>query len=81
MRVHYQPASPRPGHTRVETFPVRLADDSWHRLAVIVSGDQIEVIIYKPVAKSQSKVHAKKQKGKGKLGIGLWAVSKILSPK
>lgn len=28
---------------RVETFPLRLADDSWHRLAVIVSGDQIEV--------------------------------------
>ena len=30
---------------RVETFPLRLADDSWHRLAVIVSGDQIEVIM------------------------------------
>ena len=27
----------------VETFPLRLADDSWHRLAVMVSGDQIEV--------------------------------------
>ena len=27
----------------VETFPLRLADDSWHRLAVVVSGDQIEV--------------------------------------
>ena len=45
VRVHYQPASPRPGHTRVETFPVRLADDSWHRLAVSVSGDQIEVLL------------------------------------
>ena len=29
----------------VETFPLRLADDSWHRLAVVVSGDQIEVSI------------------------------------
>ena len=29
----------------VETFPLRLADDSWHRLAVVVSGDQIEVRI------------------------------------
>ena len=45
MRVHYQPASPSPGPTRVETFPVRLADDSWHRLAVSVSGDQIEVLL------------------------------------
>ena len=27
----------------VETFPLRLADDSWHRLAVVVSGNQIEV--------------------------------------
>ena len=33
----------RAGAARVETFPLRLADDSWHRLAVIVSGDQIEV--------------------------------------
>ena len=31
-------------NVRVETFPLRLADDSWHKLAVIVSGDQIEVI-------------------------------------
>ena len=36
------PAS-SPGQLRVETFPLRLADDSWHRLAVTVSGDQIEV--------------------------------------
>ena len=45
VRVHYQPASSSPGPTRVETFPVRLADDSWHRLAVSVSGDQIEVLL------------------------------------
>ena len=42
LRVHYRPAS-SPGQLRVETFPLRLADDSWHRLAVTVSGDQIEV--------------------------------------
>ena len=30
---------------RVETFAVRLADDSWHRLAVIVSGDMVEVML------------------------------------
>ena len=47
VRVHYQPAttSPSPANTRVETFPLRLADDSWHRLAVSVSGDQIEVLL------------------------------------
>ena len=45
MRVHYQPAIPGPANTRVETFPLRLADDSWHRLAVSVSGDQIEVLL------------------------------------
>ena len=42
LRLHYRPAS-SPGQLRVETFPLRLADDSWHRLAVTVSGDQIEV--------------------------------------
>ena len=34
-----------PQQVLVETFPLRLADDSWHRLAVVVSGDQIEVSI------------------------------------
>ena len=52
LRVHYSPVAtswtpgmpgPPDQDVRVETFPLRLADDSWHRLAVIVSGDQIEV--------------------------------------
>ena len=30
---------------QVESFPVRLADDSWHRLGVVVSGDQIDVLL------------------------------------
>ena len=50
--MHYSPVAtswtpgmpgPPDQDVRVETFPLRLADDSWHRLAVIVSGDQIEV--------------------------------------
>jgi len=54
LRVHYSPiaTSWTPGQpgppdqdVRVESFPLRLADDSWHRLAVIVSGDQIEVLL------------------------------------
>ena len=52
LRLHYSEEARDPrGHdakgvsnVRVETFPLRLADDSWHKLAVIVSGDQIEVI-------------------------------------
>ena len=42
LRLHYSPARSDLG-LRVETFPLRLADDSWHRLAVTVSGDQLEV--------------------------------------
>ena len=52
LRVHYSPVAttwtpgmpgPPDQDVRVESFPLHLADDSWHRLAVIVSGDQIEV--------------------------------------
>ena len=42
LRLHYSPARSELG-PRVETFPLRLADDSWHRLAVTVSGAQLEV--------------------------------------
>ena len=54
LRVHYSPVAtswtpgmpgPPDQDVRVESFPLRLADDSWHRLAVIVSGDQIEVSV------------------------------------
>ena len=49
LRIHYSPISRKMSGTssgvRVETFPLRLADDSWHRLGVIVSGDQIEVLL------------------------------------
>jgi len=54
LRVHYSPVAttwtpgmpgPPDQDVRVESFPLHLADDSWHRLAVIVSGDQIEVLL------------------------------------
>ena len=49
LRIHYSPISRKMSGSssgvRVETFPLRLADDSWHRLGVIVSGDQIEVLL------------------------------------
>jgi len=56
LRIHYSPSSVsqvwtthHPGtpdtQVRVESFPLRLADDSWHKLAVVVSGDQIEVLL------------------------------------
>jgi len=46
LRLHYSPLhSTNPQQVIVETFPLRLADDSWHRLAVVVSGDQIEVLL------------------------------------
>ena len=29
----------------VETIPVRLADDQWHRVALTISGNQLQVFL------------------------------------
>lgn len=41
IRLHYLPVGSE--NTRMETFPYRLADGTWHHLAVTVSGTQIQV--------------------------------------
>ncbi|XP_066903071.1 protein kinase C-binding protein NELL1 isoform X3 [Halyomorpha halys] len=43
VRLHY--TSPSEPGVRVETFPYRLADSSWHRIALSVSGPQVELVI------------------------------------
>lgn len=43
IRLHYTSQQDRVVH--VETFPYRLADNSWHQLAVSVSGSQVEVLV------------------------------------
>ncbi|KAF4524544.1 hypothetical protein B566_EDAN002818 [Ephemera danica] len=41
IRLHYTHS----GNVLVETFPFRLADGAWHRLALWVSGAQVELLV------------------------------------
>ncbi|XP_039310622.1 protein kinase C-binding protein NELL1 isoform X4 [Solenopsis invicta] len=43
LRLHY--VSRRDGIVHVEAFPFRLADGAWHRVAVSISGSQVELLI------------------------------------
>jgi len=46
LRIHYRPKhAASHADVQVESFPVRIADDSWHRLAVVLSGDQIDILL------------------------------------
>ncbi|XP_063530580.1 protein kinase C-binding protein NELL1-like isoform X1 [Cydia strobilella] len=44
VRLHYVAAG-EAGEARVETFPFRLADGAWHRLALAVSGAQATLLV------------------------------------
>ncbi|XP_046142861.1 protein kinase C-binding protein NELL1-like isoform X4 [Osmia bicornis bicornis] len=43
LRLHY--VSRRDGKVHEETFPFRLADGTWHRVALSVSGSQVELLV------------------------------------
>lgn len=43
IRLHY--TSQHDSIVHVETFPYRLADNTWHQLAVSVSGSQVELLV------------------------------------
>lgn len=43
IRLHY--TSQMDDMVHVEAFPYRLADNSWHKLAVTVSGSQVELLV------------------------------------
>ncbi|XP_015593375.1 protein kinase C-binding protein NELL1 isoform X3 [Cephus cinctus] len=43
LRLHY--VSRRDGAVHVEAFPFRLADGAWHRVALSVSGSQVELLV------------------------------------
>ncbi|XP_076644030.1 protein kinase C-binding protein NELL1 isoform X1 [Halictus rubicundus] len=43
LRLHY--VSRRDGTVHVEAFPFRLADGAWHRVALSVSGSQVELLV------------------------------------
>ncbi|XP_066585384.1 protein kinase C-binding protein NELL1-like isoform X2 [Prorops nasuta] len=43
LRLHY--VSRRDGSVHVEAFPFRLADGAWHRLALSISGSQVELLV------------------------------------
>lgn len=43
IRLHY--TSQLDDVVHVEAFPYRLADNSWHKLAVTVSGSQVELLV------------------------------------
>lgn len=43
LRLHY--VSRRDGSIHVEAFPFRLADGAWHRVALSVSGSQVELLV------------------------------------
>ncbi|CAK9800879.1 Protein kinase C-binding protein NELL1 [Anthophora quadrimaculata] len=43
LRLHY--VSRRDGSVHVEAFPFRLADGAWHRVALSVSGSQVELLV------------------------------------
>lgn len=43
LRLHY--VSRRDGSVHVEAFPFRLADSAWHKVALSVSGSQIELLV------------------------------------
>nr|CAJ2313428.1 protein kinase C-binding protein NELL1-like [Metisa plana] len=45
VRLHYVAAGGDGGGARVETFPFRLADGAWHRLALAVSGAQATLYV------------------------------------
>lgn len=43
LRLHY--VSRRDGTIHVERFPYRLADGEWHKVALIISGSQVELLV------------------------------------
>ncbi|GAB1862936.1 Protein kinase C-binding protein NELL1 [Camponotus japonicus] len=43
LRLHY--VSRRDGTVHVEAFPFRLADGVWHRVALSISGSQVELLV------------------------------------
>ncbi|KAK2582546.1 hypothetical protein KPH14_004838 [Odynerus spinipes] len=43
LRLHY--VSRRDGSVHVEAFPFRLADGAWHRVALSISGSQVELLV------------------------------------
>ncbi|XP_063987428.1 protein kinase C-binding protein NELL1-like isoform X5 [Diachasmimorpha longicaudata] len=43
LRLHY--VSRRDGAVHVESFPFRLADGAWHRVALSISGSQVELLV------------------------------------
>ncbi|CAD6230594.1 GSCOCG00006837001-RA-CDS, partial [Cotesia congregata] len=43
LRLHY--VSRRDGAVHVEAFPFRLADGVWHRVALSISGSQVELLV------------------------------------
>ncbi|XP_048264049.1 protein kinase C-binding protein NELL1 isoform X3 [Bombus terrestris] len=43
LRLHY--VSRRDGNVHVEAFPFRLADAAWHKVALSVSGSQVELLV------------------------------------
>ncbi|KAK0176776.1 hypothetical protein PV328_000881 [Microctonus aethiopoides] len=43
LRLHY--VSRRDGAVHVEAFPFRLADGAWHRVALSISGSQVELLV------------------------------------
>ncbi|KAL4709358.1 hypothetical protein ACJJTC_007090, partial [Scirpophaga incertulas] len=45
VRLHYVAAGAAAAAARVETFPFRLADGAWHRLALAVSGAQATLLV------------------------------------
>ncbi|XP_011687422.1 PREDICTED: protein kinase C-binding protein NELL1-like [Wasmannia auropunctata] len=43
LRLHY--VSRRDGTVHVEAFPYRLADGAWHKVALSISGSQVELLV------------------------------------
>lgn len=43
LRLHY--VSRHDGTVHVEAFPFRLADGAWHRVALSISGSQVELLV------------------------------------
>ncbi|XP_051159615.1 protein kinase C-binding protein NELL1-like isoform X2 [Leptopilina boulardi] len=43
LRLHY--VSRQDGTIHVERFPYRLADGAWHKVALIISGSQVELLV------------------------------------
>lgn len=45
IRLHYTTSGDSSQGVRVEAFPFRLADGAWHRVAVAISGAQVDLVV------------------------------------